>query len=209
MRITLHSSFRPRRRCARGRLIAHIASYRLADGRAIDLAPTAVAPCAGAGGRQLPASSAKKAGGTCRTLGWTDQPDWSSRNTRRPATRRRSTSTAMRGTRIPLEVAEPASPWSGAGTRRGDCCCRPANPECLSWCWCAAPSSHRVAICSRLQRQLPAAGIGAFVYDKRGTGRFQRNLHARLSTPRRGRSGRGARARRPLARGRRARGCRG
>ena len=146
----------------------HIASYRLADGRAIDLAPTSDGTVRwrmedGTTGR-LP----KKAGEPSSTRGWTDLPD-GHRVTLGACDSKEIDFDGIRGTRITLDVAE--TRFSVEGAELAGRLLMPAGKSTVPVVVLvhgSEQSSGRDLF--SLQRQLPAAGIGAFVYDKRGTG---------------------------------------
>jgi pimeloyl-ACP methyl ester carboxylesterase len=146
----------------------HIASYRLADGRAIDLAP---ATDGALRWRMEDGSSgklARVAGEWSSTLGWTDRPD-GHRVTLGSCASGEITFDGMAATRIPLEVIETRfevdrAVLAGrlllpAGQSRVPVVVLVHGSE-------QTPGRELFS----LQRQFPAAGIGAFVYDKRGTG---------------------------------------
>jgi pimeloyl-ACP methyl ester carboxylesterase len=146
----------------------HVASYRLADGRAIDLAPSAD----GAMRWTLEDGNIGKLMRTgdawVSTLGWTGRPD-GHRVTLGPCGSKEITFDGIVGTRIAFDVIETRFTVDGA-----EIAGRLLLPA----------GKHRVPVVVlvhgseqssarewfALQREFPAAGIGAFVYDKRGTG---------------------------------------
>ena len=146
----------------------HVGSYRLADGRAIDFAP------AGEGAlrwRTEDGASGKltRAGDSwISTLGWTDRPD-GHRVTLGSCPSGEANFDGTPARRIELDVIETRFDVEGAelagrlllpaGNSRVPVVVLVHGSE-------QTPGRQLFA----LQRQFPAAGIGAFVYDKRGTG---------------------------------------
>jgi len=145
----------------------HVASYRLADGRALDLAPADGTLRwrmeDGSTGRL-----AKKVGEPPSTRGWTDLPD-GHRVTLGTCDSKEIHFDDIRGIQIPLDVIETRFTVDGAELAgrlllpAGD-----SRVPIVVLVHGSEQSSGRDLF--SLQRQLPAAGIGAFVYDKRGTG---------------------------------------
>src|SRR5690349_15842024 len=146
----------------------HVASYRLADGRAIDLALSGEDSMRWRMEDGSTGKLAKTVGDWPSTLGWTDRPDGHRVN---PGSCESNEITfdGIRGTRIPFEVVETRFAVDGA--------------ELAGRLLLPAGKSHVPVVVLvhgseqtpgrelfSLQRQFPAAGIGAFVYDKRGTG---------------------------------------
>ena len=146
----------------------HVASYRLADGRAIDLAPATDGALRwrmedGASGKLTRDGDA-----WVSTLGWTDRAD-GHRATLGGCEPGEITFDGTRATKIALDVIETRFNVDGAelagrlllpkGNSRVPVVVLVHGSE-------QTPGRQLFA----LQRQFPAAGIGAFVYDKRGTG---------------------------------------
>ena len=150
----------------------HVASYRLADGladgRAIDLAS------AGDGTlrwRMEDGSSGKltRVGDAwTSTLGWTDRADGHRVDLADCATGQ-ITFDGTRGTRIPLDVTETRFTVDGAELA-GRLLLPAGNARVAVVVLVHGSEQTPGRELFSLQRQFPAAGIGAFVYDKRGTG---------------------------------------
>ena len=145
----------------------HVASYRLADGRAIDFARSDGTLRwrmeDGSTGRL-----AKRVGEFPSTRGWTDFPD-GHRVTLGTCDSKEITFDDIRGTRIPLDVIDTTFIVDGA--ELAGRLLLPAGKSrvpVVVLVHGSEQSSGRDLF--SLQRQFPAAGIGAFVYDKRGTG---------------------------------------
>lgn len=145
----------------------HVASYRLADGRAIDIAPAEDA----LRWRMEDGASGllERAGNEWRsTLGWTGRPD-GHRVALGECASGELTFDGVRGSKIPLEIIETRFAVEGAELA-GRLLLPPGNarvPVVVLVHGSEQASGRQIFA---LQRQLPAAGIGAFVYDKRGTG---------------------------------------
>ncbi|HEY2707453.1 MAG TPA: alpha/beta hydrolase [Caulobacteraceae bacterium] len=148
----------------------HVGVYRLAGGEVVDIAPGDDAGklrwrrTDGTTGELTPSAS----DAWSSTLGWTDHPD-GVRVTLPPCETDRLTFNGAEAKRIPLDVTETRFHVEDAelaarlvlpkGTGRVPIVVLIHGSE---------DSSARETY--SLQRQFPAAGIGAFVYDKRGTG---------------------------------------
>ena len=145
----------------------HVASYRLADGRAIDLAPADGSLRwrmeDGSSGRL-----AKKAGEPPSTRGWTDLPD-GHRLTLGTCDSKEIFFDDIRGIRIPLDITETRFTVDGAELA-GRLLLPPGNSRVPVVVLVHGSEQSSGRDLFSLQRQLPAAGMGAFVYDKRGTG---------------------------------------
>ena len=146
----------------------HVASYRLIDGRAIDIAASAEGTMRwrmedGASGKLTAAGNEWRS-----TLGWTDRAD-GHRVTLGTCESAEISFDGLRGRKIPLIVTETrfkADDAELAGRLllpAGD-----ARVPIVVLVHGSEQASGREIFA--LQRQFPAAGIGAFVYDKRGTG---------------------------------------
>jgi pimeloyl-ACP methyl ester carboxylesterase len=145
----------------------HVASYRLADGRAIDLAPADGTLRwrmeDGSTGRL-----AKMVGEPPSTLGWTDLPD-GHRVTLGTCDSKEIFFDDIRGIRIPLDVIETRFAVDGAELA-GRLLLPAGNSRVPVVVLVHGSEQSSGRDLFSLQRQFPAAGIGAFVYDKRGTG---------------------------------------
>lgn len=146
----------------------HIASYRLADGRALDIGPTSDKLLRwrledGRSGKLTP-----KDGEWLSTLGWTDRAD-GHRITLGPCESGQLSFDGIGGHKIDLRITETKFVVEGA-----ELAGRLSMPEghervpIVVLVHGSETSSAREFF--PLQRQFPAAGVGAFVYDKRGTG---------------------------------------
>jgi uncharacterized protein len=146
----------------------HVASYRLTDGRAIDLASSAEDTMRW---RMEDGSSGKltRAGEEWRsTLGWTNRPD-DHRVTLGACESGEIAFDGLRGHKIALDIidtrfkADDAELAGRLLLPAGD-----SRVPIVVLVHGSEQASGRDLF--SLQRQFPAAGIGAFVYDKRGTG---------------------------------------
>ncbi|HEX6639060.1 MAG TPA: alpha/beta hydrolase [Steroidobacteraceae bacterium] len=146
----------------------HVASYRLADGRALDLAPSSD----GALRWRMEDGSTgelKQAGDEWRsTLGWTDRPD-GHRVTLGTCESGEISFDGAHGKKIPLVITETRFEVEGAELAGRLLLPRGNAPVPLVVLVHGSEQASGRQIFT-LQRQFPAAGIGAFVYDKRGTG---------------------------------------
>jgi uncharacterized protein len=146
----------------------HVASYRLDDGRAIDVASAAGSAMRwrmedGSVGKLTQANDV-----WISTQGWTERPD-GHRVTLGSCDSNEITFDGARGVRIPLDVIE--TRFAVDGAELAGRLLLPAGKSrvpVVVLVHGSEQSSGREAFA--LQRQFPAAGIGAFVYDKRGTG---------------------------------------
>jgi len=146
----------------------HVASYRLADGRVIDLASAADGAMRWRMEDGNIGKLTRAAGAWTSTLGWTERSDGHSA-TLGSCESNEITFDGVRGTRIPLDVIETRFTVDGAelagrlllpvGQSRVPVVVLVHGSE-------QTPGRELFT----LQRQFPASGIGAFVYDKRGTG---------------------------------------
>ncbi len=148
----------------------HIGAYRLGDGSSLDIAPSEGDALRwrridGATGKLV----RKPDGSWISTLGWTDRPDGKSiRFT--DCARGELSFDSMRGERIALEVHDTRFTGDG-GTRLVGRLLLPPGQGKVPIVVLVHGSEHDSARrFDAMQRQLPAEGVGAFVYDKRGTG---------------------------------------
>jgi pimeloyl-ACP methyl ester carboxylesterase len=147
----------------------HVGAYRLEDGRAIDIAPAGDTSLRwrledGTSGKLTRASD----GTWINTLGWTDRAD--GREVSLGACDSGEiTFAGSRGRRIPLRVTEVK--FTAGDAQLAGRLVMPAGNERVPLVVLVHGSEQSSARdFFALQRQFPAAGIGAFVYDKRGTG---------------------------------------
>jgi pimeloyl-ACP methyl ester carboxylesterase len=146
----------------------HVATYRLADGRAIDLALSGEDSLRWRMEDGSTGKIAKMPGDWPSTLGWTDRPD-GHRATLGACESNEITFDGVRGTRIPFDVIE--TRFAVEGAELAGRLLLPAGRSRVPVVVLVHGSEQTPGReLFSLQRQLPAAGIGAFVYDKRGTG---------------------------------------
>jgi pimeloyl-ACP methyl ester carboxylesterase len=146
----------------------HVASYRLADGRAIDLASTADGALRW---RMDDGSSGKLSRGgaaSTSTLGWTDRAD-GHHVTLGSCESGEITFDGMRATKVPFDILETRFVVEGAELA-GRLLLPAGNSRVPVVVLVHGSEQTSGRQMFALQRQFPAAGIGAFVYDKRGTG---------------------------------------
>jgi pimeloyl-ACP methyl ester carboxylesterase len=107
-------------------------------------------------------------GSWASTLGWTDRPD-GKRVSFSDCSSGRINFDGVSGQRIAFDVTNTL--FEGAGARLAGRLVMPKGNQRIPIAVLVHGSEHSSARDSyALQRQLPAEGIGAFVYDKRGTG---------------------------------------
>lgn len=148
----------------------HVGAYRLADGSFVDIGPTDEAADLrwrredGSTGLLTP-----HPGGTwTSTVGWTGRPDGIT--VRFSACRRGGiTFGRMKGSRIAFDITN--TRFQGAGVTLAGRLVLPKGNARVPIAVLVHGSEHDSALrFYGLQRMFPAMGIGAFVYDKRGTG---------------------------------------
>lgn len=102
------------------------------------------------------------------TLGWTNRPD--GKRVSFDCAKNTIDFAGVSGKRIPLEVTNVS--FEGAGVQLAGRLVMPQGTARVPIVVLVHGSEHSSALDSySLQRQLPAEGIGVFVYDKRGTGK--------------------------------------
>jgi pimeloyl-ACP methyl ester carboxylesterase len=147
----------------------HIGSYRLRDGRVVDIAPSADRHLRWRLTDGTTGELTRAAGDAwTSTLGWTERIDGHRVffGDCMPGTIRFD---ANRGTRIPFDVTE--TQFTGGGVSLAGRLLLPAGNARVPIVVLVHGSEHDSARDAyALQRLFPANGIGAFVYDKRGTG---------------------------------------
>ncbi|TAJ74804.1 MAG: alpha/beta hydrolase [Phenylobacterium sp.] len=147
----------------------HVGAYRLADGRLVDIAPS------GEGAlrwRQFDGTTGALAktpeGGWSSTFGWTGRPDGVTVSFSDCAAGEVRFA-GVRGRRIPLDVKE--TRFAGRDVSLAGRLVLPEGRSRVPIVVLVHGAENDSALDSyALQRLLPAAGVGAFVYDKRGTG---------------------------------------
>lgn len=155
--------------CAAAPLDCHIGSYRLSDGRAVDIAPSDDGALRwrffdGTTGF-IPKSSNEK---RTSTYGWTERPDGKTISFSDCAGGN-ITFDGMPGHRIAFDVTD--ATFTSHGTKLVGRLVMPQGSDKVSVVVLIYGSENDSALTFySLQRMLPAQGVGAFVYDKRGTG---------------------------------------
>ncbi|HYE42063.1 MAG TPA: alpha/beta hydrolase, partial [Caulobacteraceae bacterium] len=145
----------------------HVGAYRLADGQLVDVGESA----GGLRWRRFDGTSGKLvvgAGGWSSTLGWTGRPD-GVRVSFGPCGAGTISFDGQAGRRIPLETRE-ASFTSHGVALSGRLLLPPGDGPVPVVVLLQGSETDSAKQFDPLQRLLPAAGVGAFVYDKRGTG---------------------------------------
>ncbi|AIF46070.1 alpha/beta hydrolase family protein [Dyella japonica] len=148
----------------------HIGAYRLSDGSTLDIAPTDTDALRW---RHIDGSTGKltrAANDTwTSTLGWTDRPD--GKDVRFvDCAKGKLSFDGKSGQRMPLQVQETSFAGDG-GTRLVGRLILPPGQAKVPVVVLVHGAEHDSAMqFDAMQRELPAQGVGAFVYDKRGTG---------------------------------------
>jgi hypothetical protein len=153
----------------------HVGTYRLADGAVVDIAPDDDGTLRwthfdGTTGRLRRGSNGAWKG----TSGWTDRPDATAVSFSACA-EGRITIGSVSGERVALEVKE--TTFQSHGTALAGRLVMPKGSERVPIAVLLHGSEHNSALSDPslqtwvLQHLLPAQGVGAFVYDKRGTGK--------------------------------------
>jgi len=147
----------------------HVSVYRLADGRVVEVGPSVAAPLRwlsfdGQTGALRPAADGKWSS----TQGWTDKPDGHTVGFS-DCSDGAIDFDGVRGRRIELSVTD--SMFVRGDVRLAGRLVLPARRARVPIVVLVHGSEHYSGRDGyALQRLLPAAGIGVFVYDKRGTG---------------------------------------
>lgn len=144
-----------------------IGAWRLSDGRVVDIAPTD----GGLRWRLFDGTTGKltRTGDAwTSTRGWTDHPDGVTASFEACASDHIGFG-GLPGRRIPLDVTN--SKFHGDGVELAGRLVMPIGPRPVPIVVLVHGSEDYSALeFYSLQRQLPAEGVGVFVYDKRGTG---------------------------------------
>lgn len=148
----------------------HVGAYRLADGQSLDVAPSDEGTLRW---RRIDGASGqlhREHDDTWKsTFGWTDRPD-SKDVVFTDCAKGELTFGGMAGKRIPFEVQDTVFTGEG-GTRLVGRLILPPGSGKVPVVVLVHGSEHNSArTWDAMQRQLPAEGVAAFVYDKRGTG---------------------------------------
>jgi uncharacterized protein len=151
-------------------LDCHIGSYRLADGNVVDIAPSSEDALRW---RQFDGATGalhRTADGTWKsTYGWTDRGDGTA-VAFSPCSTGRIVFGVVPGQRIGFDVQE--ATFKSHGTTLAGRLVMPTGKDRVPVVVLLHGSEHDSALTDYfLQRMLPAEGVGAFVYDKRGTGK--------------------------------------
>lgn len=148
----------------------HVGTYRLSDGSALDIAPSEGNALRW---RKLDGSTGKLSRGAndlwTSHFGWTDRPD--GKDVRfSDCVKGKLSFDGMQGERIAFQVQETTFAGDG-GTRLVGRLILPPGRAKVPVVVLVHGSEHDSALSfDAMQRELPAGGVGAFVYDKRGTG---------------------------------------
>jgi pimeloyl-ACP methyl ester carboxylesterase len=147
----------------------HVGAYRLADGSVVDVGPSDDAHLRWRREDGTTGLLTSHADGTwTSTLGWTDRPDGIT-VTFSDCAKGRIDFNGVRGDRIAFDVTD--TRFRGAGVTLAGRLVLPEGKARVPIVVLVHGSEHFSALdFYALQRLFPAAGIGVFVYDKRGTG---------------------------------------
>jgi uncharacterized protein len=149
----------------------HVGTYRLSDGRDVDIAPAddklRWRMKDGTSGELTPTGN----GGWSSTMGWTERPD-GKRVLFGDCAADKINFDGLDGQRIPFDVIE--THFRGAGVTLAGRLVLPKGEDPVPIVVMVHGSDAGSALegsgVFAFQRLFPSAGIGAFVYDKRGTG---------------------------------------
>ncbi|HEY9110942.1 MAG TPA: alpha/beta hydrolase [Rhodanobacteraceae bacterium] len=147
----------------------HVGAYRLTDGSVVDVGPSDDSHLRWRREDGTTGLLTSRADGTwTSTLGWTDQPD-GVKVTFSDCAEARIDFNGTRGQRIAFDVIN--TRFQGAGVTLAGRLVLPKGNGRVPIVVLVHGSEHMSALdFYSLQRMFPAAGIGVFVYDKRGTG---------------------------------------
>ncbi|MDR3447450.1 CocE/NonD family hydrolase [Dyella sp.] len=148
----------------------HIGAYRLSDGSTLDIAPT---DSDALRWRRIDGASGKLTRGAndtwSSTLGWTDRPD--GKDVRfADCAKGRIDFGGMAGERIPLQVQQTTFTGDGGTRLVGRLILPPGDAKVPVVVLVHGAEHDSAQQFDAMQREFPAQGVGAFVYDKRGTG---------------------------------------
>src|SRR6185437_2126242 len=148
----------------------HVGAYRLGDGSVVDVGPSEGAHLRWRRDDGTTSKLTSQADGTwTSTLGWTDKPD-GIKVTFSDCARGHIDFGGKRGQRIVFDVTNTHFKGAG-GVMLAGRLVLPKGNERVPIVVLIHGSEHESALdYYSLQRMFPAAGIGVFVYDKRGTG---------------------------------------
>lgn len=147
----------------------HVGAYRLSDQRVVDIAPSAGETLRWRTFEGDTGALTRQADGSWRsTYGWTERPDGKS-VTFSDCAAGRLRFAGVEGRRIPLEATD-ASFDSHGVKLLGRLVLPPGRDPVAIVVLMHGSERDSARELYFLQRMLPAEGVGAFVYDKRGTG---------------------------------------
>jgi uncharacterized protein len=148
----------------------HVGAYRLTDGSTLDIAPS---DPDGLRWRRIDGSTGKLKHGKghtwTSTLGWTDRPDHQD-VTFTDCAKGGIRFGGMDGQRIALDIHDTVFTGEGGTQLVGRLLLPPGQGKVPVVVLVHGSENDSARIWDAMQRQLPAEGVGAFVYDKRGTG---------------------------------------
>lgn len=148
----------------------HIGAYRLSDGSSLDIAPT---DSDALRWRRIDGSTGKLMrgeGDTWKsTFGWTDRPDGKDVHFSDCA-KGTLTFDGKHGERIPFQVQQTTFAGEGGTRLVGRLILPPGHGKVPVVVLIHGSEQDSAMSFDAMQRELPAEGVGAFVYDKRGTG---------------------------------------
>lgn len=148
----------------------HVGAYRLSDGSTLDIAPT---DSDALRWRRIDGSTGKLTRGAhdawISTFGWTDRPDGKEVRFGDCASGKLSFN-GMAAQRIPLQVQETTFTGDGGTKLVGRLLLPPGHAKVPVVVLIHGAEHDSARQFDFMQRELPAEGVGAFVYDKRGTG---------------------------------------
>lgn len=148
----------------------HIGAYRLSDGSVLDVAPSEGDALRW---RRIDGSTGKLTRGAgdtwTSTFGWTDRPD--GKEVRFTDCAKGTLSfNGMKGERIPLVVKETTFTGDGGTKLVGRLILPPGHGKAPVVVLVHGAEHTSAMQFDAMQREFPAEGVAAFVYDKRGTG---------------------------------------
>ncbi|WP_114239560.1 S9 family peptidase [Dyella sp. C9] len=151
-------------------LDCHVGAYRLSDGSTLDVAPSEGTALRW---RQIDGRTGKlthaQGGVWTSTLGWTDRPDGNDVRFGDCGTGQLHFG-KLSGQRIPLVVRDTVFAGDGGTRLVGRLLLPPGQAEVPIVVLIHGSEHDSARTFDAMQRELPAEGVGAFVYDKRGTG---------------------------------------
>lgn len=148
----------------------HVGGYQLSDGSTLDIAPT---DSDALRWRRIDGSTGKLVRGANDTwtssFGWTDRPDGKDLHFDDCA-KGGITFAGMKGQRMPLQVQEVTFTGDGGTKLVGRLILPPGKAQVPVVVLVHGAEHDSARMFDPMQREFPEQGVGAFVYDKRGTG---------------------------------------